>query len=917
MTTQPAPPPQTAPTGHRLRSLLSHAALGGALLLVAATFFLMSPPSDAGYPGAIPWSPRSWLKPLIDLMALGGAVRTVRGVEIKDFAFHLATVFGLLLLAGRSVVSAILPPARQTGRGPWFWAQLFLAAWVAFSFASMRWSDDPRLSYGQAALYALALAWAVALAWGLESRDVPRLLWGYVFIATGGALLSICYYYVRNPYHRPGFPIGNPGTLAGSILPAILIGGAVLIESIWKTRRDRKPLVWRRVLGAGATLIPLVWCFVLAGSRSATVGLVAGVLGVTFLRARRRTRLLVVIAVVVTIGIGLWYASSAKLDLVMARGATIRFRLYAWRYAADLWSKSPTLGIGAGQYPRLASGLSIGDRVLDPAAFMGELVEHAHNELFEILSEIGLLGGVTFVAGVLATLAAAGALLRVNWSSPRRWLLYGLAAGLIAILADAMFGVGLRLSGVPAVYYTLLGTLWATGRASSKLPTPPPTATTALRRMVWRRYAVAAAALVGALAAGKLAIRNWSGVRAEFAASQAMRAGRFQEARDGVVAAADLLLDPVRVIIARRHDVDAQFALTRAAYNTVRRSLSNDSQPLAPDARLAATARDAIDLCTRTSEAALRFSRNTPNFGRMQAIGAQCAEMASTLCARLGDTPNARLWQRRALRAWQSQRFLRPFDMQTLLALARYFRNFPALTGEYIGVLRDALRNGFPPQPWYDALHAGTTMERFAPTLDAMRKAVEPFDPQTDLDTLILSRKPEMCRLNAAWLALRDDPQHAAREAAIAAQLYRPLRSRFPQLYSVARAEQAGYTFQADPSDARRAVTLLRDAMAALPHIQKQKYQQMLLPYQLRLVRMLLAADQPADARRVLADILHADPHNLQAWATKLEMALAERDPARVREVLRQTAAAGLPDAQQRALREIVRQRLPDALQHR
>ena len=158
-------------------------------------------------------------------------------------------------------------------------------------------------------------------------------------------------------------------------------------------------------------------------------GLVVGIAGVLFLRARRRVRWCIAAGLLIVTLAGAWYISAKEQDFTMARGATVRYRIYAWRYAAALWSQRPISGIGAGNYPRLAGIMSVGDRVLDPAAFMAEMVDHAHNELFEVFAEIGLVGGVTFVAGLLATIVAASALLRTNLSPERRWLPVGFRGG--------------------------------------------------------------------------------------------------------------------------------------------------------------------------------------------------------------------------------------------------------------------------------------------------------------------------------------------------------------------------------------------------------------------------------------------------------------------------------------------------------
>src|SRR5438034_9171551 len=101
----------------RFRGAISYSAYILTVLIIAATFLLLSPPNKRGYPGAIPWSEHSLLKPITDAMSLWGAARTPQGVEIKDFAFYLAAAAGLLLLASRAALSGLMPPEHRTGKG--------------------------------------------------------------------------------------------------------------------------------------------------------------------------------------------------------------------------------------------------------------------------------------------------------------------------------------------------------------------------------------------------------------------------------------------------------------------------------------------------------------------------------------------------------------------------------------------------------------------------------------------------------------------------------------------------------------------------------------------------------------------------------------------------------------------------------
>lgn len=908
--------------GQLLRGWLSFSALCVALAVLAITFFLMSPPGDQGYPGALPWADGSTLHALVQWMSLGGATPTVRGVEIKQFVFHLAVAGGLVILGLRCLVSAFYPPRRKTALQAWFASQAFFIGWVVLSSASVWWSGDAELTLGQASLYGLALAWAVTLAWNLESRDLPRLLWGYVYIAAAGAVLCIWYYYERNPFHRPGFPIGNPNALAACILPAILISGISTGGAIWNAVRRVEKLDWRRFISAILPLIPLLWCFGLVWARAAFVGLFIGVAGVLFLRVRSRVRWGIALIALALAGGGIWYLSAASHDFTMGRSATVRFRLYAWRYAAVLWGQRPISGVGAGSYPRMASALAGGDRFLDPAAFMGEIVEHAHNELFEVFTEIGLVGGVTFVAGYLAALVAAANVMRQNYSPRRRLLIMGMIAGFIGLLADSLFGVNLRLPGTPAVFYTLLGGLWALSRSLSKhsaeTPDRAPLRASPAR---WGRYGLALASLAGALCTADLARRDWRGARTEFMAHQALRGGEIERALDLTVRAEADLLDPVRILATRLQTVEARFALARDGYSRVIEQIRlRDSRDRVDPAQNADTfdlteISRALELCQAAYDAADELDRNFPNAGRLPSIAAQSAELAGDLCFRLGDLQNAGAWQERAFRSWQLQQAWRPFDPQTILRLLDYWPRYRAIPGDYAGLLRDALRCGFPPAEWHAALRRVAETPLFDEIISAMRAAAGPYDPATDADMLVISRAPEIYRLSAAWKALRGDWQGAYEDAGTASELYRPLRARFPELYSVSLAEQAEYAGELWPDDPTRAIELLRTALAALPVIQLQKYEWMARPYRIRLARFLEAAGEMPEAARLIRDVLSIQPNNYEAYELILNSIVRHRDAAGARAALRDAENAGVIGPDLERLREIVLRGLPEALE--
>ena len=328
-------------------------------------------------------------------------------------------------------------------------------------------------------------------------------------------------------------------------------------------------------------------------------------------------------------------------------------------------------------------------------------------------------------------------------------------------MADALFGVALRLPGAPAVFFTLLGTLWAVGRSLSKIP-----ADGAGRPSRWaqwltaRRLTVCASACVLAVLAGWLTWRDWTGVRAEWSATLARQDARHDDAIAQYQRAEQHLLDPVRQLIAQRRGIESQFATglrlrsrSRSAppqacgVTRPRRASTPDNTEQTPGpetqsasatesadrAQTATTIETAIRRCEATYAAAGEWNQHAPNCGPMGLLGARCAELLAQLHGRRGADAVDRDWHERAYQAWLAQRTLRPFDPTTLMALTHY----PQSPAAYLGLLRDALRNGFATQAWYSAYARIAEHPELDETITAMMDALGPWNPSSDIDPLM------------------------------------------------------------------------------------------------------------------------------------------------------------------------------------
>jgi hypothetical protein len=515
-------------------------------------------------------------------------------------------------------------------------------------------------------------------------------------------------------------------------------------------------------------------------------------------------------------------------------------------------------GHGAGAYPRFADQLSVGDRMIDPGAFMGENIGHAHNELFEVFTELGLVLGVLFVAGHVATVLAGFTLIRANLSAQRRWMLTGLVASVVGLLADSMFGVGLRLPGMPALFFTLLGALWAASRSVSREAGPALATPHQRSAAVARRYVTAIVSFAAALLALNAALRNWIGVLAEQSAIATAAKGDLGAALAKTRAAERLLLDPIRILAAHDRGVHLEVQLAREAMDRWRAgwagaATSAAAQPPSTAATLENQDwQKAIGMSEQALRSAEQLRSRAPAFGRSAVYKALAAELVAHLYRDVSPE-QAKRWLMEAWSAWRSRQEQRPYELQTLFALCRYPDPLP----RRVELLRNALRapvsetDWFPPPRWHELLTELSAQPDFASAMTVLALNAGPFDPKSDLNVLVLSFAPETHRLVAAWMAMNGDFADAEASAAQAVTLYRSMRGRFPELYSVALAEQAEYANRSDPSRPERAIELARAALEALPRIQAQKFAELSGPFRERLARYLVAAGREREAAAV------------------------------------------------------------------
>lgn len=448
-------------------------------------FLLSTPRSTHLMEGAVEWHEGSPLRAFVQLLCLNYQAATLHAGTIKNYILGIGAGISIIVLIVSIVVrdkeendldvshsdtkNVTTDDAQKINRiaisnrraAPLLSAQILVILYILWSFASSRWSSAPGLAVGGSALLAIQFLWALGLGHGLNSRAAcvaARFFFG-IIVAT--AAIAIWYYYGRNPGLRAMFPFGNPTFLSACLIPGIVLSIACLIKILSEVIIDKHKIP------IGIMLLTLlfgglcVWGFTLARSRGPAVGLLFAILAILFFSLRgRRKWLPVILALMVTAGGLLYLNQQSTASSPTGRSATIRLRTYAWSYAWQMFREKPFTGHGQGGFVILGDAHSSNDVLDDPEVFHSRIA-HAHNEWLEVMADLGVVGILLIVSALLLTFRAGVIALQSSFSGYRRWILIGLLSTLVGLIVDACFGVGLRVSGVPTIFFTVLGLTWA------------------------------------------------------------------------------------------------------------------------------------------------------------------------------------------------------------------------------------------------------------------------------------------------------------------------------------------------------------------------------------------------------------------------------------------------------------------------
>jgi O-antigen ligase len=372
-------------------------------------------------------------------------------IGFQLYAAQLFTLFGIalsnvcagvLVLASpwavgrrglrRALVPAADTPARRSVDGPQRWLVAALAAYVAFLGLAVATSYDPRQSLGGfSELFTLAtLLFGLALVRG--ERRVRLVVDGLGAVGGLVALWGLAQYLggYGEIDRRIRGPFSHWMTFSGFLMLCDLLLVAALL---FRGRRLREEAGWGAVAWRAAALVAINAALLGSLTRSAWVGLAAGLALAAVLRSPRTLIAFPLGAVA--------FVLLAPVPLLQRVGSTADLsdpsnydRLCMAEAGLRMVAERPLTGLG----PELVE-----DRypIYRTATAPRYAVPHLHNVYMQLAAERGLPALAAYLVLMLAPLAAAWRLYRREGGrrGPRADLLIGVLAALVAFDLAALF----------------------------------------------------------------------------------------------------------------------------------------------------------------------------------------------------------------------------------------------------------------------------------------------------------------------------------------------------------------------------------------------------------------------------------------------------------------------------------------------
>jgi putative inorganic carbon (hco3(-)) transporter len=314
-----------------------------------------------------------------------------------------------------------------------------ILAFLGWNLLSLAWSDSGPLALESVMRYALnAFLIPIAFTAVRDRRDAVHVLAAIVAGASVAAVSAI----LSPPAAesavagRATGTVGDPNELAAGLLIGLALAVAFAVN-----RHITAPL--RRLAAAAAVLCLAGILFSL--SRGGLVGVAAALVLAVVVGGRWRARAVALCGTVALLAVGYFafFASlPAKERVLNIGGGGGTGRLDLWTVGLRMIAAHPLNGVGSGQFANSSVHYLLRPGLIESGAFILSTPKVAHNTYLNIVSELGVVGGILFLATLIFSVGCAFlAVKRAREAGDERMeiLLRGLIVGIGGYLVTLMF----------------------------------------------------------------------------------------------------------------------------------------------------------------------------------------------------------------------------------------------------------------------------------------------------------------------------------------------------------------------------------------------------------------------------------------------------------------------------------------------